>query len=122
MNDLQTKTAVLVLQYDANNTYGEKASARARSVLRKEKGIVELARDVFIIDLAKAFRCVTGLMISEDRRVVGAAETRHLQFVLLPCQSPVVGALSEELKKQLDALGLKNWEIGYPTEPREGGR
>jgi hypothetical protein len=122
MKELQTKTAVLVLQYDANNTYGEKASERARSMLRREEGIVELASDVFIIDFEKAFHFVTGLVISEDRLFAGAADARHLQFVLVPCQSPVVGALTEELKKQLDALGLKNWEIGYPEEPRKGGR
>jgi hypothetical protein len=122
MNDLQTKTAVLVLQYDADNTYGEKASARARLALRNKEGIVELAPDVFIIDFEKAFQFVTSLVISEDRLFVGAADARHLHFLLIPCQSPVVGALTEELKKQLDALGLKNWEIGYPEKPREGGR
>jgi hypothetical protein len=118
MNELQTKTAVLVLQYDANNTYGEKASERARSALHGQNGIVELAPNVFIVDLGKAFHSVTSLVISEDRRFVGKEEARHLHFVLIPCQSPVVGALTEELKGQLDALGLKNWEIGYPKEPR----
>jgi len=122
MNDLPIKTAILILQYDTENTYGQKASDRARTSLRKEKGIVELNPDVFIIDFEKSFHFVTSLMILEDRQFDFQSEGRHLHFVLVPCQSPVVGALTEELKKKLDELGLKCWEIGYPKGPRQGGK
>jgi hypothetical protein len=122
MNELPTNTAVLILQYDTDNTYGINAARRAREALRKQKGVAEVSQDAFIIDIAETFKFLSSLVISEDRLFAGSADTRHLHFVLVPCQSPVVGALTEELKKKLGALGLTNWEIGYPEEPRPSGR
>ena len=124
MNDLPTKNAVFILQYDRDNSFGASAAARARETVIKIDGTVKLSEDVFILDIAKAFPVLTELLISQDRRFLHAVgvEGHHLHFVLVPCQSPVVGALTAELKKKLAALGLTNWEIGYPSAPREGGR
>lgn len=121
-DELQIKTAVLILQYDAENDYGLRASERVRLQLGAHKEIVELTPDVFLLNFEESFQFLTGLLIAEDRMFASAVSNRHLHLLLIPCQSPVVGSLTEELKTKLAALGLKHWEIGYPIEPRQGGK
>lgn len=114
MNENEKSRFVLVLLHDSNNSYGERAFANAKSLL-KGKGVVQISTNVYIVILPDAMPALIAVGCQEIRV---RHEVSRVEFCLIPCGSSVFGELPKEVAKPLVDAGLTYQEIPIPDAPR----
>ena len=104
--------AVLIINYESNNTYGQRAFHEAAATIALAVGFIKLGHSVWLVPLPSATPILLKLYAQEAARSEG-----RIQFALVPCGTQVLGELTAETVQELACAGLTHWDTSIQVRP-----